>query len=181
MNCETFQREAMDWARRRLLPPEAGEHRSTCGVCAAVWDRETALSAALGDLQDVPGPAPRFEAAVLEQWKRRQSSRWRWPVAWAAAAAAALLVAILISRRQPPARAQFETLDFLPLRAGPVFVPGESARLVRIRLRSSEARRFGLPVSVDGDARPVDAEVWIGEDGAARAVRFLPVSETVKE
>jgi hypothetical protein len=97
----------------------------------------------------------------------------------AGAVAAMLLLLIPITlRRKPsqPAAADPLMTEFLPLRSAPL-LPEDSAHLVRIRLRQSEVRRLGLPAGVNADNRLVDADVLIGQDGAARAVRFIRVQE----
>jgi hypothetical protein len=64
--------------------------------------------------------------------------------------------------------------DFFPLRPGPVVDAGEFASLVRVSLPRSEMRRFGLFPGFDA-MESVQADVVIGQDGMARAVRFVSV------
>jgi hypothetical protein len=65
------------------------------------------------------------------------------------------------------------TADFVPL--GGVLDPldFEQAELVRVSLPGSALADLGLPVDEDADATTLTAEVLIGEDGTARAIRFL--------
>jgi hypothetical protein len=89
------------------------------------------------------------------------------------------------NRRRAPARpglavaeARPETLeeevasDFYALRPGPLVEPGEMAPLVRVRLPRSEMRRFGLPAGPE-PWRTIQADVLVGHDGMARAIRFV--------
>lgn len=51
--------------------------------------------------------------------------------------------------------------------------PGEELRLLRIQLPESELMRLGLPVAPRLEQRYVRADVLLGEDGLARAIRFV--------
>ena len=64
------------------------------------------------------------------------------------------------------------TSDFFPLRPGPIVHAGEFASLVRVQLPRSAMRRFGLPGGLDA-SELVQADVVIGQDGMASAVRFV--------
>jgi len=67
--------------------------------------------------------------------------------------------------------------DFFPLRPGPVAESGEWLRVVRARVPRSELRRFGLaaaPAFSSPRLSPdVAADVVLGNDGTARAIRFI--------
>lgn len=65
------------------------------------------------------------------------------------------------------------TTDFLPLTDGSNLDPLESGQLVRVELPRSALTSFGLPMNVERANEPVTAEVLLGEDGMARAVRFV--------
>ncbi len=129
----------------------------------------------------------------------RQPRMWIPVVHWFAAAAAVLLVALpLVSHRQPqPAHrnpiAGFESAmvmqapvepalgddssdnngDFIPLPNAAQLSPDEDVNLVRVQLQRSAMIPLGYDVSADRATEPVLAEVVLGADGRARAVRFL--------
>ena len=63
--------------------------------------------------------------------------------------------------------------DFFPLYAGQQLVPLERGRLIRTRVPRSMLGAFGLPVHPDWAILPIKADVVVGEDGTARAVRFV--------
>lgn len=63
--------------------------------------------------------------------------------------------------------------DFVPLSYGGVQKPMESGEVIRMEMPRSALIAFGLPVSVDRADTPVKAELLLGEDGMARAIRFL--------
>jgi len=65
------------------------------------------------------------------------------------------------------------TTDFLPLGYGPAPDRLERGQIVRIRLPRMTLVSFGLPMNEARAREPIDAEVVLGEDGTARAIRFV--------
>jgi hypothetical protein len=63
--------------------------------------------------------------------------------------------------------------DFVPLSYGSVQKPMESGEVIRMEMPRSALIAFGLPVNVVRADTPVTAELLLGEDGMARAIRFL--------
>ena len=63
--------------------------------------------------------------------------------------------------------------DFVPLSYGGVQKPMECGEVIRMQMPRSALIAFGLPVSVEHADAPVNAELLLGEDGMARAIRFL--------
>jgi hypothetical protein len=77
---------------------------------------------------------------------------------------------------EPPAPAepvQEVATDFLPLEDTLSLAPIESGQILRVRLPQSAMMRFGFPVNPDRMLEPVKADVVFGQDGIARAVRFV--------
>jgi len=82
-------------------------------------------------------------------------------------------------RRQPteqpieqPIEQQRETVtQFFPLLD--VAPPFERGELVRVMVPASTMRKVGLPVNQDHLADPVYADVLVGQEGLARAIRFV--------
>jgi hypothetical protein len=62
--------------------------------------------------------------------------------------------------------------DFIPL-VHNQFAPAESGHLVRVEMPRSALARFGLPVNAERTGERVKADVLIGDDGIARAIRFV--------
>jgi hypothetical protein len=62
--------------------------------------------------------------------------------------------------------------DFIPLMQGARLAQGDGGRLVRVELPRSALASFGLPVNAEAGGR-VKADVLLGEDGLARAIRFV--------
>lgn len=73
--------------------------------------------------------------------------------------------------RTEPARAKEIATDFFPLMDAPP--PFERGELVRVTLPASSMRVVGLPVREERLLDPVQADVLIGEEGMARAIRFV--------
>jgi hypothetical protein len=71
-----------------------------------------------------------------------------------------------------------ELADFIPLPYVDQDAPLGSGEVVRIRLSEADLGLLGLPVSEDAGGRSLTADVVIGEDGVARAIRFMPSSSS---
>ena len=127
------------------------------------------------------------------------TARWWVPVAtWATAAVAVVALAMFLARDrhvvpahrttsnrvelaavEPPA--DLETLgdssdtdnDFIPMPNAARIEPNEDLNLVRVEVPRSAMIALGYAVSEDRASEPVEAEVVLGADGLARAVRFL--------
>lgn len=75
-------------------------------------------------------------------------------------------------RRPPPPKPQ-EPLEFIALPYGKIAGPLERGTVVRVSLPGSAMAEVGLPVNPDRMFEPVQADVVLGEDGIARAIRFV--------
>lgn len=135
--------------------------------------------------------------------KPRPERLWVPAAAWFAAAAALIALAMfLVSERQPQAPrhaapramelAEVQPLrelagselgtgedspysgdEFIPLPNAARIAPNEDVNLVRVEVPRSTMIGLGFEVSAERAAEPVQAEVVLGTDGLARAVRFL--------
>jgi hypothetical protein len=63
--------------------------------------------------------------------------------------------------------------DFMALPYAPRFTSEDRGQVVRVRLPRESMRVFGLPVNQDRIVNAVKADVLVGEDGIARAIRFV--------
>ena len=63
--------------------------------------------------------------------------------------------------------------DFMPLTYDGSFAQIDDGQLVRVELPRSALRSFGLPVSAERGGERVKADVLLGHDGVARAIRFV--------
>lgn len=133
----------------------------------------------------------RRASAAVEQHLRaavranRAATNRRTQILWLAAAAAIIIAVTTVRWRlaehETPAAAPASVAaaadavpaDFIPLRYANV--PVRNGQIVQIAVPASALASFGLqPAGGGGGA--VNAEVFVGEDGLARAVRFSPFS-----
>lgn len=63
--------------------------------------------------------------------------------------------------------------DFMPLTYGAALSPNDATQLVRVELPRSALASLGLPVNVERANERVKADVLLGHDGMARAIRFV--------
>ena len=133
-----------------------------------------------------PGCPPELEERLLQLYReesRRAADRegrwWWWPGLAVAAAAAALVfwatppVREVSAPAAPKAAAIQEVYtDFYALDAGAVGMAPAGA-VMRVRVPRATMRQFGLPVNPELLAERVEAEVLLGNEGTARAIRFV--------
>ena len=75
---------------------------------------------------------------------------------------------------QPSEAADEEIVtEFIPLMNGGQLAPGDAGHLMRVEVPRSALASFGLPVNADRPGGRVKADVLMGEDGIARAIRFV--------
>ncbi|MCI0335938.1 MAG: hypothetical protein L0226_00030 [Acidobacteria bacterium] len=65
------------------------------------------------------------------------------------------------------------TTDFLPLTYSPNLPQMESGQLIRVQMPRSALLKFGLPMNLERANVPVKADLLVGEDGLAQAIRFV--------
>jgi hypothetical protein len=65
------------------------------------------------------------------------------------------------------------TTEFIPLMQDAGFAQSEGVHLVRVELPRSALSSFGIPVNAEQSGGRVKADVLLGEDGTARAIRFV--------
>jgi hypothetical protein len=65
------------------------------------------------------------------------------------------------------------TTEFIPLMQDAGFAQSEGVHLVRVELPRSALSSFGIPVNAEHSGGRVKADVLLGEDGTARAIRFV--------
>jgi hypothetical protein len=65
------------------------------------------------------------------------------------------------------------TTGFMPIDPVGVQLPVESGEVVRVKLPRSTLANYGLPVNMDRINEPINADVLVGNDGMARAIRFV--------
>jgi hypothetical protein len=63
--------------------------------------------------------------------------------------------------------------QFFPLREGEDLAALENMRMVRVELPGTALREVGLPMTIEAANAPIIADVLLGQDGLARAIRFV--------
>jgi anti-sigma factor RsiW len=201
MNCQEFwNRLSRPPGCEAGLDAGLRAHLLECPLCAAHYARQRELARGLRQLADdysgVQAPS-RLEARLLRAFRAQHGAppaegrRWLAPLTWAAATAlAAGLFLVSAPQPAPPAAtaglASLETpaavvIDetspeaegFIPLPNAERIGPGDGFNLVRVEVPRSAMMAVGIPVSADQASDPVEADVLLGSDGLARAVRFL--------
>lgn len=78
------------------------------------------------------------------------------------------------SNTESPTNANEEiATDFLPLTYDNNFSQLDDGQIVRVELPRSALHSFGLPVNAERGRERVKADVLLGHDGVARAIRFV--------
>jgi len=136
---------------------------------------ERGLDQALRDLaagmENEAAPA-RVEARLRAEFRMRRRHRASWPV-WVAAAAAVIIALVLMQPGPKPAEPRREIVtDFFPMRNTPL-LEEELGQVIRVRVPRSALVRYGLPEGFDYSEPTVKADVVLGLDGTARAIRFV--------
>jgi hypothetical protein len=186
MTCREYRKELIELARGGTASPSARIHAGECEGCARFLDAQTALTAAMADLSIVEFAAgqrmaPRV-AAELDRALRPARLKRQWVLA-AALAASLCAGAVWVQRQGHAGRAAFkapdpETRPFLTIPYTVPISPQEAVAVVRTRIPVTQLINAGFRVgaaAADPNA-VVEADVLVGEDGRARAVRPLSIS-----
>jgi hypothetical protein len=187
------------------------DHASRCPRCSALLEAERSLSAALAGLaaatEDEAAPA-RLEERLLKTLAGRNAAHGETSTeprtgldaksrraatlgVWIAAAAAVVGVAVLISLKHVPIRprpvtaaaspAADDHASFVSLGYGESLAELESAHVVRVELPGSALAGLGWTPHAGLDASTVTADLVVGPDGIARAIRVLEDVEADRE
>jgi hypothetical protein len=183
-------------------PPHARECPSCAALLDEQRRLEAGLRGMAAGCARTEAPA-RVEARLLAAFRSEaglaapRSRRWWSPLAaWGATAGVVAAAAVLLfvqERRpapQPLTATELAVLDwadgwqeegdveaapgeFIPLPDAARPAPSEDVNLVRVEVPRSTMIALGYPVAADQGAELVQADVVLGSDGLARAVRFL--------
>jgi hypothetical protein len=158
------------------------------------------LNALGAQMRRVEAPA-RVEQRLVSAYRAQthlghtpRGTVWVAVGAWAAALAATFLLAVFLIRGHQPQPAtrmshgvtQLAALEVPPDTAAPVgedgfvrlpnaedIAPNEPMNLVRVEVQRSAMIALGFSVSEEHASEPIEADVMLGPDGVARAVRFV--------
>lgn len=115
-------------------------------------------------------PPPEIEQRVMRHFARRPAHRWRF---YALGGAVAAAIALAVWMRPAPPAAPTEPPDFVAIPFVIQPAPYERVEIVRTEVSAAELIAVGFPVSGDPSAR-LQADLLVGQDGRARAVRLIP-------
>ncbi|HEY4085513.1 MAG TPA: hypothetical protein VGM43_06220 [Bryobacteraceae bacterium] len=205
MNCESARLELMECARRGgRMAAALRAHVDSCESCRSRWQAEQDLSNHLNALRipAIPEGHEWGKAVLMREFDQHRGhvrqARWMWAVS-----AAAILVLSVVAVRdiggrrgdiEPAAAVQsFTPREYpqeaftpaeeagekgfikLPFALPPV--PGETFGIVRTQLEPAQLVRMGVLVE-PGWNGTVEADVLVGQDGLAQAVRLSNDDET---
>ena len=156
-----------------------GTHLDTCTECAAALaafmriDRElTAWGESLNSRNPPPpGAREQLAAKLALPSATRKATRWM-PAAVVAVIAAGLVLAVIAPHKKPPVVARQAASPFIEIPYLLPLDPHENATIVRMNIRVETLIAAGYRVTADPDTI-VPADVLVGEDGRAHAVRVL--------
>jgi hypothetical protein len=196
MNCQEF------WDTMPELSGADGAvhaHLNDCPACAARMSRQRELAAGLSAMsasyRRVSAPS-RVESRLRAAFRANAGSptlslrpAWTLSFVWAAACAMLLAAALLVLGGHPVtpkpghntelAKAaasddpQSDYDGFIPLPSAGRLADTEDVNVVRVEVPRSAMIALGLEVSPERSSELVAADVMLGPDGLARAVRFL--------
>ena len=205
MNCAEFWNEMPELVSGE---GSQHEHLKQCPQCAALIDRQRRLASGLRtmahEMSAVAAP-PQVEANLIDAFRREMAPagprlvrmRMLPAFSWLAAAAAVIAMAAWVAPRRhtaappaahhtPAAGMELASLTddsadddgFIPLPNAERVGPNDDVHVVRMELPRSAMLVVGLEVSPERVSERVEAEVMLGPDGLARAVRFADESGT---
>lgn len=199
MNCEQFLKSMADPLSRGPASGEWGAHLSQCPVCANRQQLAEDLRA-LAAQERKRGAPPRVEAFLLAEFRRHGHGRqpiavakpvvpWRMPAFWAAAATLVLMASALwhipgqhplfVSAVTGPAVQTADMDDaeegngFIPLPSAEGLGPNDEVNMVSVEVPRSAVVAAGIPLTDDRASEMVKADVMLGPDGLARAIRLV--------
>jgi hypothetical protein len=119
---------------------------------------------------------PKVEQRLLAAVRARRSRKIRAWIYMAAAAVLCLVLGIrfaLIDRRSRSVVYAYQVPGFVALPYAQSGVPLETVVVVRVRMRPAELSSMGVAVPAAAPTAQVTADLLVGQDGVARAVRLV--------
>ena len=109
---------------------------------------------------------------------RRHPSLWRW--GWAVATALAITVGVWQSQQATPpqqvrtvAEAGDRLSDFVALPGSETLPPSMETSILRVQLSKGDLRQYGFDIPSPVAGELIRADFVVGDDGLARAIRFV--------
>ena len=133
----------------------------------------------LGEQHRTAGPPPHIEARLRAATRRASSGKRvvpRW--VWACAACLVLTVSVWqmsrnhLDRRDGEARVE-QLSEFIPVPGSEALPEPVDRVIIRVQMAKEDLRSYGFEIPAPVGKELVRAEFIVGEDGLARAVRFV--------
>jgi hypothetical protein len=118
------------------------------------------------------GTSEEVEQRLLAAFRARRYAKKRWWIYLAAAAFLAGVVGLYLAKPRTAAVSKYQAGAFVMLPYAQSDVPLEQPVVVRVSISVSALSVMGVP-SLAGANERVNAELLVGQDGVARAVRFV--------
>ena len=159
----------------------AGRHLESCEECRAQLAKLREVSAGVdayssGLLQPPPAGSRRALLAAVDKPVPVRPRRWAY-AAIGVAASVLLMVGISLDRVTPPKapvpRALIAADPFISLPGSNESLSAAGAVVLQVEVPRSALAVAGMPAGDPRNERPLRAEVVVGADGLARAIRFL--------
>jgi hypothetical protein len=189
MNCKESRANLIEFARSGLsgspLDSALAVHLEVCVECLRFADGQSALHAALASMaaQTVAGSAPEdLEARLLAEFDAAARTGSRQVRGWFPALAVALavcLIAALLMRRSTPGPQSASPAGEEPFLQIPYVTPRapyERAAVMRMQVPLTALIAAGFEVHTTDIGAAVSADVLVGQDGRALAIRLVPSS-----
>jgi anti-sigma factor RsiW len=199
MTCQTLRDAIVDVARGEPVGPgtEAAieAHVQFCAQCAASLERERALSDGLRALASsaMAQPSPEIETALQRAFAEHHAERsfafrvvrrhWLRAAAIVIAVAGAVVwwrtsaapsMAVDPKSAQPAAQPKMIFAEgFVPLPVAAGLPDFESGEIVRVEIPVASLPTYGIEIVPDARRAPVQADLLVGQDGQARAIRLV--------
>ncbi len=193
MNCRQFLKSMADPAATGPLSGERLTHGSECPACANRWKMAEDLRALAAQERKREAPS-RVEAFLMAEFRRRPVplskpvATWRMPALWAAAAGLVLMASALwqipgrnsrfVTAVTGPAVQTADVDDaedangFIPLPNAEALEPNGDVNVVSVEVPRSAVVAAGILLADDRASEMVKADVMLGSDGLARAIRL---------
>jgi hypothetical protein len=201
MNCQEFRKSIAEAGENADVLAHSGECAACAAVLAAHGRLQAGLRTLAAELHHTEAPG-RVESGLVAAFRsqhrrvRRAEERQWWipALSWAAAAGLVMAAALFLLRPHQPQPAHRGAPDMVELAnaadapdayAGETddgFIalpnargldPAEEVNVVRVEVPRSAMLEVGLAVSADRVSELVEADVMLGPDGLARAIRFV--------
>lgn len=196
MNCQEFLKSMADPVRPGLMSAERLAHWSECPACANRQKMADDLRTLAAQDRKREAP-PRVEAFLMAEFRRRGQGRrpmavpkpaatWRMAL-WAAAGLVLMASALWRIPGQNPlsvpavtgSAVQTADMDdaedgngFIPLPNAEGLEPNGDVNVVSVEVPRSAVVAAGIPLADDRASEMVKADVMLGSDGLARAIRL---------